>query len=438
MQRRKEEEADAARDGGAEDEDDFDLSDSDGEDGGDDEGEDDEGRAGAPDLVGAAAERRAARAAGDDPLQVGLRTMTAQLLLKHGAQPTARSLRELQEEQEGGSGEEGSSDGEDSDEDSGSESGGEDGEAADEEGGGTGRGAPRNGSEGGGGSSGEGGEGGVDDSDAGSMDEEEQAEVAAQMDAVLQASGGAGAGEGGRGDDDGSSDDELLAMLKQAIAMKQAEQGPGSGAEVAAGAKSGKRAAREAEEGAERDAAGEEATLARVPEAPPVPGDAAELAEMARGLRGGAVGALVARIRSANAAVLNAEHRTGLQALYGVAMGHYAAVAAARPPQRAVLEGLVAPLAGMAAEVPLYAAMHARTHLRAMFDKAYAALEECALPSACAQHLRATSATAAGRGMPQTRCRACMSGAACRPLRRQRRLNPWPRGARRHRGAPGT
>lgn len=418
MQRRKDKDAEAAALGdGAEEEDDFDLSSS---EGGDDEGGDAEDLQGPQDLVGGAALRRAARAAGDDPLQKGLRTLTAELLLKHGGQPTAKSLQELQEDgtgdssggdsDGGGSGdtEAGSDGGGDTDGEESSEDGSED---AEEDGGGprATRGVSVNGiaaggvaageeedsfggidggdddGEVGGGSDGEGSD--VDGSDVGSMDEEEQATLAAQMDAAVRAAGSGEPGSAGESGSDSDGGDEMLALLQQAIAIKQAGGCNGNATEAAslaaaaAGGKAAKRERRSAEV-AERDAAAaaaeEEASMARLPLAPAVPRDAAALAGMAEGLTGRAVGALVERIRSANAAALNADNRVGLQAFYGVAVGHYAAVAGARPPQRSVVEGMVAPLAAMAAEVPLYAATHARAHLRAMFDQAHAALEECA------------------------------------------------------------
>lgn len=344
------------------------------------------------DLGGAASLRRGARAAGDDPLQKGLRALTAELLLKHGGKPTVQSLRDLEERgggSESGSGEQSEEAGMQS-----GEEGSKGGESAQEEGSDGEDTAPEEGSEGG-----SGGDTDVDGSDAGSMDAEEQAALAAQMDAAQRAAGLPAGAEGDGGDSAGSSDDDLLELLKQAIAMKRGE-GRDASAAGGSGGKAGKRDAQQRGEAAaaagsgearnadrraevaERDAAAaaaeEEAALAQLPQAPRVPQAAAELAEMAAGLPGRAVGALVDRIRSANAAALNADHRVGLQAFYGVAMGHFAAAAGARPPRRREVEGLVPALTAIAAEVPLYAAMHARTHLRAMFDTAHDALEECA------------------------------------------------------------
>jgi hypothetical protein len=125
--------AKAASAGGAEEEDDFAVTDD--EAGGDSDGDSDGNAEAQPSALDA---RRVQRAAGDHPLQSEFRAKSAAILQKYGMQPTAQSLADLEgasddddneDDDEAASGDEAVSDDEDGDEGS---AGGDDG-ASDED-----------------------------------------------------------------------------------------------------------------------------------------------------------------------------------------------------------------------------------------------------------------------------------------------------------------
>jgi nucleolar protein 14 len=339
--------------------------------------------------------RRAARAAGDNPLQKGIRTLTAQLLLKHGMQPSKQSLQELNEGVgacgsacAGSKGSELSSHDEDADEDE------DDDERSSQD-------------------------AGVSKRLEGKLDPEDAADVDAQLEAAHSAllehhrrDGGrlSGAAEqaadtdedrcSSEGEDDEMGRDRALVLLQDAISIKEKMKGGAVDGGAAIPVPPRARAGTEACERNHRlqarplslpdkavllEAGG--ATSSHTEDVsddisftPPLPKDYASFARMVSRRCGADAVTLVQRIRAFHAATLAADHKVRLQGLYNCVVQHFAEVAGARPLNRDVLDSLTPLLVTMTLEVPLYAASLARTLLLTMYHHFNGCLKspECA------------------------------------------------------------
>lgn len=182
--------------------------------------------------------------------------------------------------------------------------------------------------------------------------------------------------EDGSEEGSGEEHDDQMELLMQAIAIKRAQNSAG----LSAGGKDASGGAQKSDKG-DHDAGDVSGDSTQdgaedvVPYTPEVPQDAAEFAQMAKGLSAGGVEELVRRIRMYNANALNAAGRVGLQQFCAVLLRRFTVAAAEQPLPQGELQGLVGALAGVVAEVPLYAATLVRAHLKKLFEKARGALD---------------------------------------------------------------
>lgn len=398
-----------------------------------DEDEEDEGDAGDTEMGTAHVDKypaAAAHAAGDDPLQKGFRSVTAQLLLKYGGKPSEQSLKELQEDTDGDSSNSSSKDMDDSGQQSdveGRASQGEE-ERRDELHNGQGAGKHVHVHVGGRAAAAladrslhagaeeeddfglvlsdaeeieesdedarEGAQradeldtenaGSEEDEDAlaaAEVSEDEAQAILQQIDQYVQGQASAnwtaaGAGGVGSSDDEAmDADDSQMELLMQAIAIKRAQLSGGASAQAigvhgAGPVDDGRSSDGDVSEHSTQDGADDV-----VPYTPAVPQDADDLAQMTKGLSTRGVAELVRRIRMYNANALNANGRVGLQELCAVLIRRYAVAAAERPIPQGELQGLSGALGAIVPEVPLYTATLIRAHLKTIFEKARGALD---------------------------------------------------------------
>lgn len=305
-----------------------------------------------------------------------MRATTAQILLKHGVQPTQQSLADLEAAQASSSAESEDGTASDADADSASGSDATPTPAADA--------AGRSGAQ-------PTGEATSSDED-GSVDSAEAAAIEAQLEAAERQASSRAKSSSGRGSDrsdDGSSSDgsgdAVLDMLQKAIAIKRQQEQPGA-AERPMGSEARDAASALADSGAGSASvseAGGSSSLDGISFTPELPDSYAELAAMTAGLSGLQTVTLLQRMRAYHATALTSSDSIGLQKLYALVMQHYAEVAGGVPVRRDVLDVLTPLLVTMTAEVPLYAATLARSRIAAMHRR----FEEALADPMCAPSL---------------------------------------------------
>lgn len=216
-------------------------------------------------------------------------------------------------------------------------------------------------------------------------------------DAAGDDSGGDDSSSASDNDDGGSvdGDDGMLALLQQAIAIKQQTghapaAAPRAQAPVASqqdagpfGAKSAAAQAQAHASAAGSAALGTEAAVHQhvgaaareqqpatdaVTFTPPLPATYDEFVELCGNHTGAQLSTLLRRLRSFHASALKADSGVKLQQLYAFMMQHFAELAGERPLPRASLHGLACELAATTQQVPLYAATLARARLAAMHE----------------------------------------------------------------------